>query len=317
MTASAFTSDWLAKPMRLRCSASYVRLFEIHFKALEDTRPFNLDRAPVTTLDPPFDAVPPEYDVVVLRHQVLENKIPVLRWQNGMLRYAPNQFTHFFTDLRGGADAAFRGMSSKTRSTLARKVRKFADFSGGQIDWRVYQTPDDMETFHGIAREVARKTYQERLFDSGLPESEAFRREMLDLASRDQVRGFVLFHSERPVAYLYTPAPEGLLVYDYLGYDPEFARWSPGSVLQYLALEQICAEQKFPLYCWGFGYSQTKEIFSTRQLLAADVYYFRPTVRNLTAVTLHHAVERTSATVGSILDRLNLKRTIKRWLKRL
>src|SRR6185436_14007837 len=148
---------------RLRCSASYVRLLEIQFKALEDVRPFDPDRTAVSTLTPPFTEVPAGYDVVVHRHQVLERRIPVLQWRDKMVCYAPNQFTHFYTDLRGGPGAAFRGMSSKTRSTLARKVRKFAEFSGGQIDWRVYQTPTEMLTFHAAARELARMTYQERL----------------------------------------------------------------------------------------------------------------------------------------------------------
>ena len=43
---------------------------------------------------------------------------------------------------------------------------------------------------------------------------------MVELARRDLVRGFILFHGDNPIAYLYTPAPDGFLVYEYLGYDP-------------------------------------------------------------------------------------------------
>jgi CelD/BcsL family acetyltransferase involved in cellulose biosynthesis len=206
-------------------------------------------------------------------------------------------------------------MSPKTRSTVVRKVRSYREFCGGEIRWTISTTPEEMVTFHRFAREVACKTYQERLFDSGLPDTEPFREQMLSLARQDSVRAFLLFHGERPVAYLYLPAPDGFLVYDYLGYDPAYSNHSPGTVLQYLALEALYAEQRFPLYYFGFGYSQTKKIFSTGQVLGADVFYFRPTLRNEIAVRLHYATDRFSALLGRWLDRLNLKQAVKRWLK--
>jgi hypothetical protein len=172
-----------------------------------------------------------------------------------------------------------------------------------------------MPAFQQHARKVAGKTYQERLFDAGIPDSASFRNEMLELARRDLVRAFLLFHGDEPVAYLYTPAPDGFPVYEYLGYDPAYARHSPGTVLQYLALQTLYEEGRFPLYYWDYGYSQTKQIFSTGRLLAADIYYFRPTVWNYAAVWLHFLTDRLSEMVGMLLDRVGLKQRVNRWLK--
>jgi hypothetical protein len=306
---------WKSKTVSLRYSLSYVKLFELQFKALEDPRSFNPDLPQVVDVEPPQKEVPAGYDVTVQRYQLLAAPIPVIRRFPKMLRYAPRQMLHFYTDMRDPKQA-FQGMSSKTRATVMRKVRSYREFCGGDIRWAMYKAPEEMLVYHRLAREVARKTYQERLFDSGLPDTEEFRGNMLDLAGRDLARGFLLFHGDRPVAYLYTPAPDGFLIYDYLGYDPEYANHSPGTVLQYLALAALHAEQRFPLYYWGFGQSQTKKIFSTGQVLGADIYYFRPTVRNQLAVRLHYATDRFSERLGEWLERLNVKQSIKRWLKR-
>jgi CelD/BcsL family acetyltransferase involved in cellulose biosynthesis len=308
--------EWKRKTVGLRYSLSYVKVFEARFEALEDGRPFDPRRPAVQQPAPPLPEVPAGYDVIVSRHELLQAKIAAIERLPNLLRYAPRQLPHYYTDLRGGPERAFRAMSAKTRSTLKRKVRHFEAFCGGALDWRVYRTPEEVQLFFALAKDLVRKTYQQRLFESGLPDTADFRNQALALARRDAVRAFLLFYGGKPAAYLYTAAPDGFLVYEYLGYDPEYAEHSPGTVLQYLALEMLFAEQRFPLYYWGYGYSQTKKVFSTGEVLGADVYYFRPTARNVAAVRLHEASDRFAAGVGKLLERVNLKQAIRRWLKR-
>jgi hypothetical protein len=313
--AAGENDRWKARTIQLRYSLSYLKLFDVSFKALEDTRPFNPERRAMTGIETPAQTIPADFDVIVERHQVLAATIPIIERTPAMLCYAPRQMPHFYTDLRGGPDTAFKWMSSKTRSTLTRKVRRYGEFCGGDIHWAMYMTPGEMVTYHRLARVVAEKSYQERLFDCGLPDTEEFRTKMLDLASRNLVRGFLLFHGDQPIAYLYTPAPDGFLVYEYLGYDPKYADQSPGTVLQYLALKELFAEQRFPLFYWSYGDSQTKRLFATGEVLAADIYYFRPTLRNTLAVWLHYGMDQLSGYVGGILNRLGLKQRIKERLK--
>jgi hypothetical protein len=313
--ASGEKARWRAKKIQLRYSLSYIKLFELTFKALEDTRPFSPERPAANCGEPAIQSVPPDFDVIVQWNEILKAKIPIIERVAGLLRYAPRQMPHFYTDLRGGPEAAFKWMSSKTRSTLTRKVKRYADFCGGDIRWAMYKTPDEMDTYHRLARMVAEKSYQERLFDCGLPDTAEFRAKMLGLASRNLVRGFLLFHGDQPIAYLYTPAPDGFLIYEYLGYDPKYADQSPGTVLQYLAIKELFSEQRFPLYYWSYGDSQTKRTFSTGEVLGADVYYFRPTLRNRFAVWLHYGVDQCSGRIGNILNRFGLKQRIKERLK--
>jgi hypothetical protein len=57
-------------------------------------------------------------------------------------------------------------------------------------------------------------------------------------------------------------------------------------------------------------------VFSSREVLGADVFYIRPTLRNRLAVYLHYGIDRLAVSAGSVLSRLRLKQSIKRWLKR-
>jgi CelD/BcsL family acetyltransferase involved in cellulose biosynthesis len=308
-------AGWAAASTSLRYSLSDLKLFELTFKALIESARFDPDRERVTDVAPPVEEVPEGYDVLVQRHRLLATPIPVVRRLPKLIRYAPRQLLHFYTDLRGGEHQAFKQMSSKTRSTLRRKVRAYQTFCGGELRWNTYKRPEEMITFSRLAKELARRTYQEKLFGGGLPDTENFRQEMLDLARQDSVRAYLLFHGEKPVAYLYLPAADGTLIYDYLGYDPDYLQHSPGTVLQYLVLEELYREQRFPLYYWGFGYSQTKEMFCTGQVLGADIYYFRPTAWNQVAVFLHYATDRFSASAGRRLESLGIKQAIRRWLR--
>jgi len=206
--------------------------------------------------------------------------------------------------------------SSKSRSTLRRKVRKYGQLCGGEPDWRTYRTAAEMEEFYRLARDVSRKTYQERLLDAGLPESDEFRKELLAAAERDFTRGYLLFHESRPVAYLHCPIHDGVVFYGHLGYDPEYAKWSPGTVLQHLALEQLFMEPDLRMFDFTEGEGQHKSFFATHSALCADIYYLRRSLRNRGLVRLHAVLEAFSRALVRQLDRLGLKERIKRLIRR-
>src|SRR5262245_15569 len=80
---------WQSKVISFRYSLSYVKLFEIRFKALEDPRPFEPDRPAASDILAPVSKVPERFDVVTLRHQPLLAEIPVIKRVQGMIRYVP------------------------------------------------------------------------------------------------------------------------------------------------------------------------------------------------------------------------------------
>jgi hypothetical protein len=257
-------------------------------------------------------------DGAFLRSHPSEQRMPRLRIRGCWMRYCPARYRRYLAELGGTHQEYLSRFSSKTRSTLLRKVRRFREASGEGESFRAYRDPAELREFHRLARMVSAKTYQERLLDSGLPEDEAFRRQMEALAAEDRVRAFMLFLGPKPVAYLYAPAaPDSrVLLYQYLGYDPEHASLSPGTVLQYLAMERLIEEGTWVLFDFLEGETQEKRQFATRSVSCADLYFLRLSVRNIALVLGHTFTESTSDTASWILERAGVKRALKRWIRR-
>jgi CelD/BcsL family acetyltransferase involved in cellulose biosynthesis len=242
--------------------------------------------------------------------------LPRLSHAGGHIRYVPAQYSRHWVEFRGSFEDYLRGFASRTRSTLKRKVRKFAELSGGAIDWRTYRSPEEMARFHELACELAAKTYQERLMGKGLPANAEYRQGMQTLAREGRTRGYLLFLQSQPVAYLYSSISEGVLLYDYLGYDPQYAAHSPGTVLQYLVLEQLFGEGGFRMFDFGQGQGAHKELFGRSCTRCADIFLLRPTLGRRLLVRTHWATDGFSQAAGKALGAIWVKRRLKKFLRR-
>jgi len=263
---------------------------------------------------------PPRLDgadgYVVWSHP-LATRLPVLDARAGRILYAPRQYKRFSIDLSGNFDQYMAGFSGRTRSGLRRKLRKFGEISGGAIDWRQYRTPQELPIFFELAHAVSAKTYQERLLGIGLPAHQNFIRSTLTLSKADNVRTYLLFLGGQPISYLYCSVSERIVAYDYLGYDPAYSSLSPGTVLQLLAVEALFAERRFAAFDFTEGEGQHKELFSTDSRLCGDVYVLGRRFIPISRVMLHYATETVSAGAGTVLDRLGLRSSLRRLVRRI
>jgi CelD/BcsL family acetyltransferase involved in cellulose biosynthesis len=204
----------------------------------------------------------------------------ILSQHPGWLIGARSDFARHYICLDGGFENYLAQFSSKTRSTLRRKSRKFADADGGTLDVRSYRTPAELAEFMRLVRPLNESTYQTRLLGVGLPTDEEAEREAIELARQDALRAFLLFLHDQPVAYLYLPARDETLLYLYLGYSPEHAHLSPGTVLQLAALEQLFAEGRFRYFDFTEGDGAHKAKFGTHSIDCSSFVLLRPSLPN-------------------------------------
>ncbi len=259
--------------------------------------------------------LPAKADGMMLRSLPEAQLGPVSAQAEGLLVYVRQRYPRYYASLSGTYEGYLGGFSTKSRSTLKRKVRKFEQMSGGQLDVRAFRTPGEMDTFYTLARAVSQKTYQERLLGSGLPEDETFRTAMQKSAERDEARGYLLFLNGEPVSYLYTPIQKGCVIYAYLGYDPAIAMHSPGTVLQLEAMERLFAEQRHRYFDFTEGDGQHKRLFSTGCVECMDVLLLRPTVANRVLITTHRNFHAGVEALGNVAERYGLKARLKKWLR--
>ena len=305
------TASTTLQPVHLPMRLGELTIGSARLRMSVDNTHFLQNRAPRLPV-----AVETGGDGHLIRSCPVDTPLPRLALTDGYLRYVPRQYLRHYIDLTMGWEAYQQQFSGKTRQTLRRKVRKFAKVSGGEVDWRCYRSPEEVDRFHELARQVSQQTYQERLLDAGLPDTDAFLALSRERAERDQLRAYLLFLDDEPVAYLYCPARDRVLLYSFLGYRPDVSHLSPGTVLQWLVLESLFEEGRFEVFDFCAGDSPHKAHFGSAHQYCADLYYLRRRPRALAVGLSHAALDGISGLAAGILERLGVKQRVKRLLRR-
>lgn len=232
------------------------------------------------------------------------------------LCYVPRRERLYFVKLSGNF-AGYLGLrSAKSRYNLKRSVKQFQDRNLTPI-LEVFSAPEEMAGFHQTAATISRQTYQSQLLHSGLPDSASFRASMEEKARQGEARGYVLKDQGEAIAFAWCTSKGTRLTYDVIGYLPQHAQSSPGTVLLYLILEDLFRLGRFEIFDFGIGEAAYKSAFATDQLNFSDAYLFRNSLRHRLLVSLHWNSERFSAAVGAWLERKGLKKKIRALIRRL
>jgi CelD/BcsL family acetyltransferase involved in cellulose biosynthesis len=262
---------------------------------------------------PSSDQLPAAAAGLLFRALPMSEGGTTLSRQGPWLRYVVQRYGRCSIDLRMGFEAYRGKFSSKTRSTLMRKQRKWIEHTGQPLRWQRYRSVAELRQFHPLARSVSTRSYQERLLDAGLPEDAAFLAEMDTLAAADSVRAYILFEADKPVSYLYCPVERGVVIYAYLGYDPDYLGHSVGTVLQWLALEDLFAEGRFTHFDFTEGETEHKKLFATHIEPAGNVLFLRHSLRHQVLLTAHQAFDALVAKASGLAERWGVKARLRRW----
>ena len=263
-----------------------------------------------------WSSVPASVDGVLIRSQPVSRRLSRLSRFPDSIRYVPAQYQRYYLEFGQSFADYLQKFSSQTRSKRKKEVRKFAESAGGSIDIREYRTPDEVREFMRHARELSRKTFQERLLDAGLPASEEFQRHILDQAAKGKVRAYLLFHAGLPASYLLNEIRDpGIVISLYTGYEPQFRSLSPGTIVYYLAFEKLFAESGLHMLDFTEGEGTHKQFFATASKQCADIYFFRSTFKIRTLLYTHSAIDFISRSVVKLLDNVGLKARIKKLIR--
>lgn len=232
------------------------------------------------------------------------------------LYYAPYLIQHYFVVLGGSFEDYLRKFSPKSRQNIVRAAKKFSE-KGDESYFRVCRTPDEINEFIDQASRISLQTYQSRLLGAGLPQTESFRKSACELASAGKARGYVLSTEGTAVAFAWCRVDGTRLIYDIIGYLPEFSKLSPGTVLLYFILRDLFANEQVTHLDFGPGHAPYKEMFSNVKQEYIDLYLFRNTLKNQLFSRLHLGINQLSENLGKILDRIGIKSKIKKLIRNL
>jgi CelD/BcsL family acetyltransferase involved in cellulose biosynthesis len=146
-------------------------------------------------------------------------------------------------DLSPGWDAVYEGLASKTRADRRRHRRKLEQ--AGAVGLSVARTAEDLGPALEEAFRLHALRWRRRRDASGFgtPVGKSFHRAaVLRLARQDIPRLVTLSLDGRPIAFALYLQLERTIYGLTMGFDPEYARFSPGMEALFCALETAAAE---------------------------------------------------------------------------
>ncbi|HKV45910.1 MAG TPA: GNAT family N-acetyltransferase [bacterium] len=305
--------QWLVLPRRIQFTFAGMFVGAVNFRCLTLVGPLGGQAYPLTSSL--FDLLPDGVRALHICSQTISARLPRVSRLGPGICYVPLQGKRFFIDLNGSFEAYLGNFSAKTRNTMRRKTRRFAQASNGAMQWREFRDAKEMAEFHGLACEVSGKGYQHRLLRAGIDPSPSFREEMVRGAIEGTIRGYVLFRQQTPAAYMFCQARCGDLVVEKMGYDPLYATDSPGLVLLCLALRQLFAGDGFRRLDLGEGEYPYKAHLATGSVHVAEIYCFPWNLRNAAFVVMHSAVAAAASLFRSALQLLGVARGLKKMIR--
>jgi hypothetical protein len=287
-------------------------LGSVKLNALELTTPFTRLSTNLEESAPSAETLPDGVDAFVIPAQPIEAELPRrLTFLPGLIRYVGPTTERYSINLRGTFAGYMKKFSAKSRYNLTRSVNKFSELSSGQPCFREFASVHQMAEFYRLADEITRHSWGAQLgrssFADRLPIAE-----LMSLAHKEIARGFVLFHGDRPIAYVFCRALGDHPLYQFVAYDLSYAKWSPGSVLLYLMLERLFAERRFQCLDLGEGTLRYKSFFATDSTRCVRVIYFRRSPRTVVLFSSHYGLCCTSVAAGKLLRTAGVKQKLKR-----
>ena len=227
-------------------------------------------------------------------------------------------FEHQFISMPETFDAYLGQMSKRSRKSVQYSRRKLYRELDDDVKVVCYESVAAVDNFLDNAVEISRKTYQWRLLKLGLRDRLALVRNLTLAAERGWLRCYILYCRSAPVAFMIGYQCHGCYSYIDVGYDPDWASWSVGSVLQYEVLADLYRRPDTPrLFDFSTGYGDHKARFGNFSRKEVNVLLLPNTVRNRVIVGAYRFTMAVSKLMVTSLDRYGLKMPLKRFMRRI
>lgn len=158
-------------------------------------------------------------------------------------------------------EAYLKSMSAKARANIRRTSRQLSKAADGNVNLRRVTTIDDVPEFLEGAVKVSRRSWQHKVLGERVRADESGRRSLEDLASRGVLRCYLLECRGAPCAFVIGYQYCGVYQYAEIGFDEDFAEYSPGTVLLFHIIEDLHEHNPPTTFNFGVGDSTYKRRF--------------------------------------------------------
>jgi len=262
-----------------------------------------------------------EADLAFFNHLRADSPVyaQVVRLSGALTRdYFPDLRIHRSMALPKTFGQLYAALSPKTRKS--QRWNKFRKDFGDKIRIDSLRETADLERVFRDVEDVARRTYQRGL-GVGFADTPEMRARLRLVAEKGWLRTFILYVGEKPCAFWVGIKHGCTLHSDSMGYDPDYAKYSPGMFLVIRAIEDLFdhrSTENVEEIDFGLGDAEYKEALCNREWQDASVYIFAPTLRAVGLNLLRTPTVFINQFGRKALERTQLLRRVKKaWRSRL
>jgi hypothetical protein len=179
---------------------------------------------------------------------------------------------------------------------------------------RCYREPSEVRSFLERARAVSRKSWQSKHLGLRITAAPEQQRWWERIAGLGAMRSYILEHDGKPVAFELSTQWNGTFMGDETGYDLEFARFGPGTMMFMGILEDMIARDTPRVLDFTWGNAEYKRVFSNERTVSGRVLLVRRAWKPLLAARLRQLARGIS---GLALAGLNRSQPLRRFLRKL
>lgn len=188
----------------------------------------------------------------------------------------------FFPEIRShwamagprNAEEIYAAFSKDHRRKFRNQAKKLLAHYSGDVSISRYTKVEEVKSLAEDAEEVARKSYQRGL-GVGFENNDQIRELLRVEAQNGWLRGYVLKIKARPAAFWIGALYKGKFYSDFLSFDSEYAKHSPGTFVLTHGMEDLLGDNVTEID-FGPGEGFYKERFGTRRWDEAIIYTFAP-----------------------------------------
>lgn len=147
-------------------------------------------------------------------------------------------------------DGYMMTLGSKSRQNVRREIRMFE--KQFKCDFQSIRHADQVEPFLASAEAISRKTYQWNV-GQRIINDEPSRKELLRRAERGELQCYIVHADGNPVAFMRGRLAGGTYGFETAGFDPAYAKASPGAVLLMFAVRDLIENANCSNFDFGQG----------------------------------------------------------------
>ncbi len=227
-------------------------------------------------------------DVVFFNHLHMESPLfTLLQKRAGFFtrdRFG-KQSTHRKITIPVGTDSLWKQFQYKARGNFRWNAKTFLKAHADQYAIECLTQPSEVDALVSKIELVARNTYQRSLgvgFGASRAEVERLRLK----AEKGWLQGYILSIDGVPAAFLCGTLFRGTFHADFMGFDPQYKRTSPGIFLTLQVVEkfsEIEGDERINAMDWGLGDARYKADLCNLSWEDCSLHLFAPTYRGILA----------------------------------